>query len=512
MRHGDDAVYDVALSFAGEDGLYVRQVADQLKEVGVRVFYHRYEEAELWGENLYQHLHDVYAKRARFTVVFVSRHYAEKAWTNHELKAAQEKAFKEREESILLARFDETELPGVSQVDVYQDLRQKTPAALANLIVKKLATKGIGPGATPTPRAERLVETQRVPAVMQRLIQVAREDALTLVIGPHVASGSPGLPPSPFEITRLLLMDLALINANYDELFPRLNTAADYYAVSQGGEDALEGKVCDFIREKSTSIAPIHGLVAEIVQICRPRRRRLTNLDPPLIVTTNLDLGLERALLLNNVPFIRIVQGLLDAPRTGAYMEVSRSATGQVEVVTADESTLTAPANNLEELDKLIERAGDAAGKELQSLVGACAKDGAPRPVLYKSLGSQDVRESCVISADQVLGYASRWVPPDRISKIVQRSAVIVTGYSVLDPEFRVMYRGWLEDSLRQNKKRAKLFLQCPEDPNERDPYRKWDAQFRETLEMETDQLGLPVVESKPDKFLETLKGQLGAN
>lgn len=47
--------YDVALSFAGENREYVDQGAEFLKETGLRVFYDRFEEANLRGKILYEH-------------------------------------------------------------------------------------------------------------------------------------------------------------------------------------------------------------------------------------------------------------------------------------------------------------------------------------------------------------------------------------------------------------------------------------------------------------------------
>ena len=68
--------YDVALSFAGEDRAYVEAVSDALTSAGVSMFYDKPEEANLWGSNLYNHLSEVYLKRARFTVMFISHWYA----------------------------------------------------------------------------------------------------------------------------------------------------------------------------------------------------------------------------------------------------------------------------------------------------------------------------------------------------------------------------------------------------------------------------------------------------
>jgi hypothetical protein len=130
--------YDVALSFAGEDRDYVEQVAMALKASSVKVFYDKFEQADLWGRNLIDHLADIYAKRARFIVIFVSRHYAAKAWTNHERKHAQAGALQRQEDSILPARFDDTEVPGLASSIGYINLQTTTPMQLAEMIKRKL--------------------------------------------------------------------------------------------------------------------------------------------------------------------------------------------------------------------------------------------------------------------------------------------------------------------------------------------------------------------------------------
>jgi hypothetical protein len=64
--------YDAALYFAGEDRKYVEQVAARLSNAGIKVFYDKFEEAELWGKDLFRHLNDVYGKKALVTVIFAS--------------------------------------------------------------------------------------------------------------------------------------------------------------------------------------------------------------------------------------------------------------------------------------------------------------------------------------------------------------------------------------------------------------------------------------------------------
>lgn len=133
--------YDIALSFAGEDREYVQRVAERLREIGVKVFYDDFETTDLWGKDLYQHLSDVYGKQARYTVIFISRNYARKLWTQHELKQAQSRAFNENTEYILPAKLDDTELPGLPSTIAYINISNKAPEEFAELIALKVFEK-----------------------------------------------------------------------------------------------------------------------------------------------------------------------------------------------------------------------------------------------------------------------------------------------------------------------------------------------------------------------------------
>ena len=66
-------VFDVALSFAGEDREHAKQLADHLESGGYTYFYDEYEQADLWGKNLYVHLSSIYKDKARYCVVFLSK-------------------------------------------------------------------------------------------------------------------------------------------------------------------------------------------------------------------------------------------------------------------------------------------------------------------------------------------------------------------------------------------------------------------------------------------------------
>ena len=133
-----DDLYDVALSYAGEDRSYVEKVAASLREAGVRVFYDKFESADLWGKDLVAHLQDVYQNRARYCVLFVSEHYVNKPWPRHERRSAQARALVADQEYLLPARFDDTLLPGLPPTIGFVDLRDMDPADLAKLILEKI--------------------------------------------------------------------------------------------------------------------------------------------------------------------------------------------------------------------------------------------------------------------------------------------------------------------------------------------------------------------------------------
>jgi len=131
--------YDVAFSYAGEQGPSVEATYRALTKHGIAVFYDKEDIAAVWGKDLYEYLIDVYSKRSRYCVLFLSKNYAAKAWTSHELKAAQARAFSESREYILPARFDDIEIPGLLPTIAYVDLRDKTPEQFAELIARKVS-------------------------------------------------------------------------------------------------------------------------------------------------------------------------------------------------------------------------------------------------------------------------------------------------------------------------------------------------------------------------------------
>lgn len=130
--------YDFGLSFAGEDRAVAEQLAERLKAEQIRVFYDRDQEAEHWGQDLYQKFQQIYGRDCRFFIPFISAKYLAKRWPQHELKQAQARDFKSDIEYILPIRLDDTELPGLNDTTAYIDLRKRSIDDVAQLCLKKL--------------------------------------------------------------------------------------------------------------------------------------------------------------------------------------------------------------------------------------------------------------------------------------------------------------------------------------------------------------------------------------
>lgn len=130
--------FDVAFSFAGSERELAKQLAEKLQAAGFAVFYDNFYPEHLWGKNLTAFLDEIYRKRAKFCVVFVSKEYKERRWTNHEMRSAQARALELKgEDYILPIRIDDTELEGLPPTVGYVDIKLGIEA-INELLVKKL--------------------------------------------------------------------------------------------------------------------------------------------------------------------------------------------------------------------------------------------------------------------------------------------------------------------------------------------------------------------------------------
>lgn len=117
--------YDVCISFAGEQREFARVLATKLKERDLRVFFDEDERQALWGKDLFKHLFQVYSSDSEYCIILFSESYLERAWTNHELRAAQRRTLVDRSDYVLPVVFG-----GVSVPDEFQNVSYMTSDTL----------------------------------------------------------------------------------------------------------------------------------------------------------------------------------------------------------------------------------------------------------------------------------------------------------------------------------------------------------------------------------------------
>jgi hypothetical protein len=139
----DTWIYDVALSYAGQQRAYVERVAAHLKKRGASYYYDRDDPILLLGRHLAEELPRIYEKDAASVVIFISQDYVDKDWTRLERRAALSRAVRERRPYVLPARFDKSELPGLITDVAYADLTTQEPEDFADVILQWLGGLGI---------------------------------------------------------------------------------------------------------------------------------------------------------------------------------------------------------------------------------------------------------------------------------------------------------------------------------------------------------------------------------
>jgi hypothetical protein len=144
--------FDVAVTFAGEDRVYVDRVVTRLRDGGVRVFYDEDEQARLWGRNLLEVLVDTYRSRAFRVLMFTSAAYARKKWPTQERRATLERAMQSDEPYVLPVLLVDTPVPGLPGTTAHVDGRKRTPEEVADITIDHLRAHGRD---LPAPPAQR---------------------------------------------------------------------------------------------------------------------------------------------------------------------------------------------------------------------------------------------------------------------------------------------------------------------------------------------------------------------
>jgi len=130
--------YDIAISYASENREIITKIAKKLRENNVRVFFDEFEKTKLWGKNLSMHFQQVYGKKSCFVLVFVSKEYSIKDWTNFEFTIARDAAKTKKTEFILPVRLDNALFVGLPSNIAYLDFTIEGIEGIVNAVVSKI--------------------------------------------------------------------------------------------------------------------------------------------------------------------------------------------------------------------------------------------------------------------------------------------------------------------------------------------------------------------------------------
>jgi len=155
--------FDVAMSFAGEDRYRVEPIVRMLEDAGIRVFYDSDRKAALWGKDLPEELHRVYAMNAFRIIMFISAAYKDKPFPTLEKRSASSTAIADPSVPYILPiRLDDTEIPGLPTSIAYIDGRVETPDQIVEHILDHLRQFGYGKSPDSPGSPERSTEPQKV--------------------------------------------------------------------------------------------------------------------------------------------------------------------------------------------------------------------------------------------------------------------------------------------------------------------------------------------------------------
>lgn len=130
--------WDVAVSFASEDREVVEQLKNILNDSGYTVFCDFDVQHQLWGIDLRAKLADVYANDAQYMLVFLSKYYPDKDWTNFEFEVGKDARSKRTATYLLPVVIDDVTVVGLSSNVGYIDLRRCSVEQLAISLIDKI--------------------------------------------------------------------------------------------------------------------------------------------------------------------------------------------------------------------------------------------------------------------------------------------------------------------------------------------------------------------------------------
>jgi hypothetical protein len=147
---------DVFISYSNENRDIADQVAEDLRQAGIHVFYDKeLVPGEAWGPRLEQQL-----RTAKYILVLLSPAYVRSEWARKELEIAALSELEGRTR-IVPVLIENTEIPAFLRAKRYADLREDYGGGLA-LLKEALVTKPEVPEVSRARRSRRVVDIVQV--------------------------------------------------------------------------------------------------------------------------------------------------------------------------------------------------------------------------------------------------------------------------------------------------------------------------------------------------------------
>jgi hypothetical protein len=513
--------FHVFLSYDSNDSLAVEKIATSLRDRGLKIWLDIWELRPGMGAqaNLEKAL-----KESGAMAVFVGSHGLG-PWEEIEMRAALHRQVLQNYPVIPVL------LPGVAndiEAKLSPFLRNNTwvvfkettdyEAAIDSLV---WGITGVKPERSKSTTHPKLIVSTSDPVddAIAKIIGLLIPGNVTYFLGPGSSYGRVDSLPRPCDISRELLSELRLINLGYDQLLPPVDIAGMYYAV-KSGDTNLETRVIDINSKSAGHIPATHHRLAELLELLLKRpARRVRYKTRQLIVTTSLDLMMERVLLRKGISFTRLVQH-----RSGQRIDINEyravrlvgNDTVQIESGTG---LIEARLDHVEELDEVIAASGRRSIEIGDVTIGGAnalhglALQSFTEPLLYKFLGSYDVPKSCSLSAEQHFEFAQRQLRqncvPAQITEIIANSPLLFFGHSFLDPDFRLASVTLLKKSL-EIETEPRYAIQLSPDHHKGDIYRQMESGiWTQIKEYGSQKLKITTLEVEGDQFLEKLTSEL---
>lgn len=118
----DSYMFDVAVSYASEQRPFIERFVKKLRLNSLSVYYDRDAQVSMVGKLLDQELYNIYLKRSRHCVLFISKEYINKPITRYESQIIlSETLFNDG--FMYVFKFDDVTLPGLNRNFIYSSIK-----------------------------------------------------------------------------------------------------------------------------------------------------------------------------------------------------------------------------------------------------------------------------------------------------------------------------------------------------------------------------------------------------